>query len=181
MKTMKTIIPKLIPLTFLLSQVLVACGPAGMEGYDEAYDEFYDEVSVEDASDSSHSSELRRGRVQRPSPKTLTCEDRGYDDYSQGINVVDEWNIYITNILSQNPSTTFTALEAGFEASFCPYNDPLVIWASGTPSCALSPAPQPSSYNNGVVSFLADASSNPAVIRYSGCVFKELEAELAEL
>ena len=176
MKTMKTIIPKLIPLTFLLSQVLVACGPTGVEGYEDAYDEFYEEVSVEDASDSNVSSELRRAR--RVSTKDLTCEDRGLDEYSKYIDVIDDWNDYVIATLSQSAFTSVAALKAGFETSFCPANNPLPIWAGGPPTCQMTEVPQPTP-NGLTLDFEADAT-NPATIRYYGCVYKELEAELAE-
>jgi len=165
MKIMKT----LIPFTFLLSLLLVACGPAGMEGYDEAYNEIYDEVSLENASNNSQRSELRRRVRPLIKPKIKDCEDRGLADYENYIDVIDDWNDYVSMTLSQAPSMSIETLQAGFEANFCPYNNPFHHWAGGLPTCQWIEVPQPIA-NGTTVSFDAD-HSNPATIRYKGCVY----------
>ena len=168
MKTKKSIILNMLTLTCLVSHTLIACGPADMSGYDMDGEE----ISISDASNTD-TSELRKKR--KAFLKYLTCEDRNLDSYSAATNVNTEWNDYVLSTLTGNNIPTASALQQGFEAMYCDANDPFPIWAGGTPLCRLWPMPQ--SVSGGSISYLADAN-NPAVITYSGCVFKEAPAQI---
>ena len=168
MKTISSMTTQLLPLAFALSHSLVACGPAGMDGDHESYAEYGDDIALEDGSLDQASSELRRGR--RSKPKHLTCEDRGFQNYSKHINVDAEWNDYVTTTLNLNGPTSLGALKNGFEADYCQDNQPLSLWAGGPPTCDLVSIPQV--VVSGGISYLADATHH-AVIRYFGCTFRE--------
>ena len=118
----------LTTLTCLVSQALVACGPAEMEGYEMSGED----ISIEDTSDNMESSELRKRKAFL---KYLTCEDRNLDSHSRSINVDALWNDYVTSALSANNIPTTSALQQGFEAMHFDDNDPLVHWAGGQPFC----------------------------------------------
>ena len=181
MAPMKTSIFRVFLLSMISTQLLTACGPEYMEGYQGDYDD----VLIENVSDNTDGSGLRynRRRGRRDvSPKHLTCEDQHYDLHESFTDVSDEWNTHVTAFLGTYPGATFAALKNSFTQDYCPQHLPFIIWAAGPPTCMFFPAPTPIQVpNTPTVSYEADSATNPAVIRYRGCLYLEAPSEISVL
>ena len=181
MAPMKTSIFRIFILSMISTQLLTACGPEYMEGYQGDYDD----VLIENVSDNRDVSDLRhkkrRGRRDF-SPNHLTCEDRDFELYESFTDVSDKWNTHVTTFLGAYPGASFTVLKDTFTQDYCPQHLPFIIWADGPPTCMFFPAPTPTQVPNmPTVSYEANSSTNPAVIRYRGCLYPEAQAEIANL
>ena len=107
--------------------------------------------------------------------KSLGCEGDGYETHEVFIDVSNEWNAYVASALVQQPGVSLATLRDGFVASYAPNHIPQAAWLAPDPYCVLWTTPQPQ-VNGTTVTFTA-SNTNPAVVRYRGCVLPSLEAD----
>ena len=89
------------------------------------------------------------------------------------IDVSNEWNAYVASALVQQPGVSLETLRDGFVASYAPNHIPQAAWLAPDPYCVLWTTPQPQATTGQGQSFAADSNTNPAVVRYRGCVMRE--------
>ena len=107
--------------------------------------------------------------------KSLGCEGDGYETHEVFIDVSNEWNAYVASALIQQPGVSLATLRDGFVASYAPNHIPQANWLAPDPYCVLWTTPQPQ-VSGTSVTFTA-SNTNPAVVRYRGCVLPGPEAE----